>query len=509
MSKVIRGGRYALLGKLGEGSQGETYEAIDHGTGPEAQKRAASAAPLVDKWARYVREQKSGGDVPQEARLVAIKCFRVGTAKAWKDVELAEREARTLASLDHPHLPRYFEHFEEDGALYLVMEKIEGESLASLRKRSRAMSAADVSRMLEDIGGALRYLHGLAPPVVHRDIKPGNIIRRPDGSFALVDFGAVRDRLRPAGGSTVVGTFGFMAPEQFQGRASAASDVYGLAATALTMLAGSDPEDLPHEGLGIDVAEALPRGTPKPLARALALMLVPDPDRRLSSVDAALAILRGERWGGDGDEDGEERDDGEDGESDARVAQAKRPADHAPRLNRKQQHALDKQREKLAKRAARERQRSATRRRRLPILPRMVGRLGLFVAMLVVWVTVGFALPVVLILLSLLFGGALRRAAASCVDSAKRSQAALGRASMWLSGRREEAASLRDEEAARMRVAAGPDRMRVAIEENVEAPVEGADAWMEQRLEKEAQRERMRMHAKAPARRDNFGRRKK
>ena len=139
----------------------------------------------------------------------------------------------------------------------------------------------------------------------------------------------------------------------------------------------------------------------------------------------------------------------------------------------------------------------------------MVGRLGLFVAMLVVWVTVGLALPVVLILLSLLFGGALRRAAASCVDSAKRSQAALGRASMWLSGRREEAASLRDEEAARMRVAAGPDRMRVAIEENVEAPVEGADAWMEQRLEKEAQRERMRMHAKAPARRDNFGRRKK
>ena len=250
-SKALRGGRYTLVRKLGEGSQGETYEAIDQGVGPEALQRAARGAPLVDKWARYVREQKSGGDVPQDARLVAIKCFRVGTAKAWKDVELAEREARTLASLDHPHLPRYFAHFEEDGALYLVMEKIEGESLASLQKSSRAMSVAEITRMLEDIGGALRYLHGRAPAVVHRDIKPGNIIRRPDGSFALVDFGAVRDRLRPAGGSTVVGTFGFMAPEQFQGRASSASDVYGLGATALTMLTGTAPEDLPHEGLGI------------------------------------------------------------------------------------------------------------------------------------------------------------------------------------------------------------------------------------------------------------------
>ena len=292
-TKVLRDGRYELLRKLGEGSQGQTYEAMDHGVGPEARQRAARAAPLADKWSRYVREQQSGGEVPQDARLVAIKCFRVGSAKAWKDVELAEREARTLAALDHPRLPRYFEHFEEDGALYLVMEKIEGESLAAIRKTGRAMSAVDVTRMLEDIGEALRYLHGRAPSVVHRDIKPGNVLRRPDGSFALVDFGAVRDRLKPAGGSTVVGTFGFMAPEQFQGRASPGSDVYGLGATAMTMLTGVDPEELPHVGLGIDVARALPKSTPAPLARALAAMLIPDPDRRAGSIDEALALLHG------------------------------------------------------------------------------------------------------------------------------------------------------------------------------------------------------------------------
>lgn len=476
-SKQLRGGRYELVRKLGEGSQGETYEAMDHGMGPEARKQAARAVPLADKWSRYVREQKSGGAVPQDARLVAIKCFRVGTAKAWKDVELAEREARTLSSLDHRRLPRYFEHFEEDGALYLVMEKIEGESLASLRKGGkggkggRAMSVAEVTRMLEDIADALRYLHGRAPPVVHRDIKPGNIIRRPDGSFALVDFGAVRDRLRPAGGSTVVGTFGFMAPEQFQGRASAASDVYGLGATAITMLTGVEPEDLPHEGLGIDVARALPKGTPAPLARALTAMLAPDPDRRLASVDDALAILRDERR--DADEDEKER--------------------------------------ALSKREKKQQRRAVARRRRPPLLPRVLGRLGLFVAMLAVWLTVGFVVPVVLILLSLLFGAALRRAAASCMDAAKRSQAALGRASMWLSGHRDELGhgAPPAEAAARIRVATGPERVRAALEENVEAPAEDADAWMEERLEKEAQRERMRMHARAPARRDFFGRKKR
>jgi len=292
--KLLKGGRYALLRKLGEGSQGQTYEAMDHGIGPEARKRAVRDAPLADQWSRYVRAQKSGGEVPQDARLVAIKCFRVGTAKSWKDVELAEREATTLASLDHPKLPRYFEHFEEGGALYLVMEKIEGESLASIRAQKRTMSVAEVTRMLEDIAEALRYLHGRAPFVVHRDVKPGNVLRRPDGSFALVDFGAVRDRLKPAGGSTVVGTFGYMAPEQFQGRASPRSDVYGLGATAITMLTGVEPEELPHVGLGIDVAKALPAGTPAALVRTLTAMLVPDPDARIASVDEALAMLHAE-----------------------------------------------------------------------------------------------------------------------------------------------------------------------------------------------------------------------
>ncbi len=250
----IGAGRYLVVGSLGSGSQGETLEAVDK----------------------------------REGRPVAIKRFTIRGAKSWKDVELAEREAAVLSSLSHPGLPRYIDHFEEGGALYLVMEKIDGETLASRRRRGAGLDQAQVLRFLKEADDCLRYLHGRAPPVVHRDIKPGNVILRPDGSYCLVDFGSVRDRLKPEGGSTVVGTFGFMAPEQFQGRAAPASDVYAVAATALSLLSGSEPEDLPHQGLAIDVEGALRGQVDRKLIAALRSMLEPDPDRRATSVEGAL-----------------------------------------------------------------------------------------------------------------------------------------------------------------------------------------------------------------------------
>jgi serine/threonine protein kinase len=282
--KDLRNGRYTLLRTLGEGSQAETWEARDNG----AAAKKPDPANLAKDFDTFVRRSKGEAKHdPNPRGLVAIKCFRVGKAKAWKDVELAEREARTLATLDHPNLPRYFEHFEEDGALYLVMEKIEGECLVPGKTPN-----VDVVRMLEDIGRALHYLHGRVPSLVHRDVKPANILRRPDGSYVLVDLGAVRDRLKPAGGSTVVGTFGYMAPEQFQGRASPQSDLYSLGATALAMITGRQPEDLPHQGLGIDVKSSLPRGTRRTLSKALTAMLAPDPNDRADSIDEVFALLR-------------------------------------------------------------------------------------------------------------------------------------------------------------------------------------------------------------------------
>jgi hypothetical protein len=244
-------GRYRVVGVLGEGAQATTFDAVD-----------------------------------ERGLAVAVKRFRVHGARSWKEVELAEREATVLAGLSHPLLPRYLEHFEEGGELFLVTEKIEGESLAAMRKRGRAFTEAEVIALLRDAGEALAYLHGRTPPIVHRDLKPSNVIRRPDGSFAFIDFGAVANRLKPEGGSTVVGTFGYMAPEQFQGRARPASDVYAIGATALSLLTGREPEDLPHRGLGIDVPAALAGCRVRAdLVALLASMLAPAPEDRLQTLE--------------------------------------------------------------------------------------------------------------------------------------------------------------------------------------------------------------------------------
>ena len=261
MVDTLRAGRFVIVGLLGEGSQGRTLDGVDK----------------------------------QAGKAVAIKRFDVRGARGWKDVELAERETRVLQTLAHPNLPRYVDHFEEQGALYLVTEKMEGASLADLRRQGAPFGEADAMRLLGDASSVLAYLHGRSPPVVHRDIKPANVIRRPDGSYAFVDFGAVKDNLRPEGGSTVVGTFGFMAPEQFQGRALPGSDVYGVGATVLSLLTGEEPEALPHRGLAIDVRAALRGRASERMTRILERMLEPDPDRRAADIASLLEGAAGTR----------------------------------------------------------------------------------------------------------------------------------------------------------------------------------------------------------------------
>ncbi len=249
----LRGGRYVIRGTLGEGAQGTTFDAWDS----------------------------------QEKRAVAIKRFDVRGAKSWKDVELAEREARVLQTLDHPLVPKYIDHFEENDALFLVMEKIDGETVESLRK-DKPLPEEEVRRFLACADRAMSYLHGRSSPVVHRDVKPRNVIRRSDGSYVFVDFGAVSELLMRRGSSTIVGTLGYMAPEQLQGRAQASTDVYAVGATALAMLTGEDPDSLPHRGLRVDVRAALKGRASEGMIATLERMLEPDPDRRPATLAAAL-----------------------------------------------------------------------------------------------------------------------------------------------------------------------------------------------------------------------------
>ncbi|WP_437990791.1 serine/threonine protein kinase [Sorangium sp. So ce145] len=384
-SQALRDGRYAITRALGEGAQGHTLEAVDKRLG----------------------------------KLVAIKRFQIRGASSWKSVELAEREARVLASLSHPSLPGYLDHFEEDGALFLVMEKIEGESLGAIRRRRAVLGRDDVLRFLRDASGVLDYLHGRAPPVIHRDIKPNNVIRRPDGSFAIVDFGAVRDRMRPEGGSTVVGTFGYMAPEQFQGRALPASDVYAVGATALCLLTGEEPENLPHRGLAIDVPAALGDRADPRLVRALSAMLEPDPDRRAARIAPLLSGL-------------------EAGGAPPPTPRAGEPAEgSAERGTRKEERRTRKDERKDERRArkderkeekrARKEERRARRHEGRPSLdrglvglPLVAALFGLTVARIAVGLALGVIVPTVLTLLSLVFGRVLREKAAPNVRRAGR-----------------------------------------------------------------------------------------
>jgi len=356
----LRDGRYVVVGVLGEGSQGSTYDAVDK----------------------------------REGRPVAIKRFDVRGARTWKNVELAEREARVLAQLSHPRLPGYVEHFDHDGSLYLVMERIPGESLASMKTAGRMLAVSDVERMVRDVGAVLAYLHGRAPPVIHRDIKPGNVLRRPDGSFAVVDFGAVRDVLRPEGGSTVVGTFGYMAPEQFQGRATAKTDIYALGATALAVLTGREPDRLPHKGLAIDVDEAL-RGVAvaKPMRDALLRMLSPDPDARPSSVDEALGPLTRDARA----------------ETRARSERRAEPPHVAydTARNRKERRREEKRRRR-DERAVRRAQRH---RGKLPPIAWPFVIFGLLVARIAVIATTKIGVPALLHFLAQIFGRSLHRVA--------------------------------------------------------------------------------------------------
>ncbi len=406
-TETLHDGRYVVARVLGEGAQGETLEAIDQ----------------------------------RDGRVVAVKRFRVRGAKAWKDVELAEREARVLATLSHPSLPVYLDHFEENGCLYLAMEKVDGESLAALRARGARLAPAEIRRLLGDVGGALDYLHDRAPPVIHRDVKPGNVIRRPDGSFCLVDFGSVRDTLKPEGGSTVVGTFGYMAPEQFQARALPGSDVYGLGATLLALVTGTEPEKLPHKGLAVDVAGALGRDADPRLVSVLARMLEPDPDRRASRVGPLLDDL---------DRRTERRPARDQGELRANVRDARRAA-----------HRL---RDELRRERRRDRREgwSGRRGRRRGVHPLVLAfvMLGLTAAQLATWALFDVALPLLLTLLSIAFGPRLRDAAQRVRDVGRRGREGLRRANRVVRAVGEESwRGAADDD--RVRVAESPPRARV------------------------------------------------
>lgn len=250
----LLGGRWRLGPRLGRGAQAETYLAT------EVARRAE----------------------------VVVKRVRLGAG--WKSFELHEREAKVLGQLRHPGVPRLLAALEEPpGVFNLVMQRMPGEDLREVSKRRR-LGERELRDVLVRGLEILDYLATRSPPVVHRDIKPSNLVLDGDGALALVDFGGVADARPEGAGSTLVGTYGYMAPEQLHGQATAATDLYALGATIVALAGGIEPEDVPRKGLKMDLARHLPAMSPG-LRSVLEAMVEPDPDRRPQRPREVAAML--------------------------------------------------------------------------------------------------------------------------------------------------------------------------------------------------------------------------
>ncbi|HEX8845242.1 MAG TPA: protein kinase [Pyrinomonadaceae bacterium] len=262
-------GRYRIVRQLGRGGMGAVYEAVDE----------------------------------RLSRTVALK----ETLAETDDLKRAfEREARLLANLSHPALPKVIDHFTEDDGQFVVMEYMPGSDLGELlERRGQPFSPTDVLRWADDLLDALEYLHTFDPPIIHRDIKPSNLKLTSKGRIILLDFGlakgAAGQMTRTTSGMSVVGyTLHYAALEQIQGeRTSPRSDLYSLAATLYQLLTGRTPVDalkraadlLNDEADPLTPIRALNPGVPSHFAEVLMRSLSIKPSLRPASAADMRAAL--------------------------------------------------------------------------------------------------------------------------------------------------------------------------------------------------------------------------
>ncbi len=220
-------------------------------------------------------------------------------------VEQFYQEASILAQLDHPNLPKVFDYFSEGGREYLVMDYVPGPNLHELlleaKAAGRTLDEAQVLRWTAQLLDALEYLHGQTPPILHRDIKPGNIKLAPNGRIKLVDFGLVKV-LQPDDSRTVTvvqgrGTVAYTPLEQYggdSGHTDVRSDIYSLGATLYHLLAGEPPTDAKERFLRPGSLVPLRQLNPKVserTERAVFQALAMHPDERPANVAELRRLL--------------------------------------------------------------------------------------------------------------------------------------------------------------------------------------------------------------------------
>ncbi len=213
----VVGGRYRIERELGGGGQKQMYLAADL----RLSNRLCALAELTPS--------ARGAQAVAEGRAT----FR--------------REAQTLAALNNFHIVQVYDYLDEGGRCYLVEEYVGGQTLQQRIAGRGRLDVAETVEIALQILDALEYLHGLVPPLVHRDLKPDNVMLAPAtggaGVVKLIDFGIAR-HFQPQRG-TVHGTPGYAAPEQYQGISEPRTDLYALGAILHYALSGRDPQDQP------------------------------------------------------------------------------------------------------------------------------------------------------------------------------------------------------------------------------------------------------------------------
>ncbi len=225
---------------------------------------------------------------------VALKCNQ---NPAPESTNQFLREARLLASLRHPHLPRVIDYFISDQSQFLVMDYIAGDDLEKLLKTEGAQPLEKVLKWAEQIGSALNYLHSQQPPVIHRDVKPANLKLTPDGDLMLVDFGIAKasDGSQATATGALGYTPGFAPPEQYGGaRTTPHSDQYAFAATLYNLLTNQRPSDSVQRVLGKAVLtpmNLLNPATPAHVQQAIETAMAVRPEDRYPSVHDFVRAL--------------------------------------------------------------------------------------------------------------------------------------------------------------------------------------------------------------------------
>lgn len=213
--------RYLILSQSGRGGFGAVYKALDESV---------------------------------QQRLVAVKEMSQSSLDAQETVEATaafKREADLLQGLAHPNLPKIYDQFTENGRSYLVMDFIDGEPLDALLARlgGATLPPDKVLDIALQLCAVLEYLHTRQPPIIFRDLKPGNIMVTPTRQVYLIDFGIAR-LFKPGQNkdTTALGSYGYAPPEQYgKSQTTVRSDIYSLGATLHQLLSGDDPSETPFQ----------------------------------------------------------------------------------------------------------------------------------------------------------------------------------------------------------------------------------------------------------------------